>query len=144
MEAVDISGGEGWTHPMRNTRRGPPFPAHRSGRMSIPQGVYAILATPFADDGNIDFASLDRLVDFELAAGVEGLTVLGIMGEAHKLTEYERERVVEAIVRRVNGRVPVVVGTSAPATDLAIRYSRKAQEQGATAVMVAPPTNLRN
>lgn len=112
--------------------------------MSIPHGVYAILATPFADDGSVDFASLDKLVDFGLGAGVEGLTVLGIMGEAHKLNEYERERIVEAIIRRTNGRVPVVVGTSAPATDLAIRYSRKAQDQGAAALMVAPPVNLRN
>jgi 4-hydroxy-tetrahydrodipicolinate synthase len=107
------------------------------------KGVYAILATPFTDDGSVDFSGLDRLVDFELAAGVDGLTILGIMGEAHKLTEYERERIVEAIVRRTNGRIPVVVGTSAAATDLAIRYSRKAADQGATALMVAPPTNLR-
>ncbi len=112
--------------------------------MSIPLGIYAILATPFADDGTIDFASLDRLVDFEIDAGVHGLTILGILGEAHKLTEDERRRVVEAIIRRVGGRVPVVVGASAPATDLAIRYSRQAQDLGATALMVAPPTNLRS
>ncbi len=111
--------------------------------MSIPPGIYAILATPFADDGTIDFASLDRLVDFEIDAGVHGLTILGILGEAHKLTEDERRRIVEAIVRRVRGRIPVVVGTSAPATDLAIRYSRQAQDLGATALMIAPPTNLR-
>jgi len=112
--------------------------------MTIPHGIYAILATPFTDDGAIDFASLDRLVDFEVAAGVHGLTILGILGEAHKLTEDERARVVEAIIRRVGGRIPIVVGTSAPATDLAIRYSRQAQDLGATALMVAPPTNLRN
>ncbi len=107
-------------------------------------GVYAILATPFADDGSVDFAGIDRLVDFELGAGVHGLTILGIMGEAHKVTEDERRRIVEAIVRRVNGRIPVIVGTSAPATDLAIRYSRQAGDLGATGLMVAPPTNLRN
>lgn len=107
-------------------------------------GVYAILATPFAEDGSIDFPGIDRLVDFELRAGVHGLTILGILGEAHKLTEDERGRVVAAIVQRVGGRVPVVVGTSAPATDLAIRYSRQAQDLGADALMVAPPTNLRS
>lgn len=112
--------------------------------MKNPAGVYAILATPFADDGAIDFAGIDRLIDFELAAGVHGLTILGILGEAHKLSEDERKRVVEAIVRRVGGRIPVVVGTSAPATDLAIRYSRQAQDLGADGLMVAPPTNLRN
>lgn len=112
--------------------------------MSAPAGVYAILATPFTDTGSIDFPGIDRLVDFELAAGVHGLTILGILGEAHKLIEDERNRIVEAIVRRVAGRVSVVVGTSAPATDLAIRYSRQAQDLGADALMVAPPTNLRN
>jgi len=112
--------------------------------MSALAGVYAIMATPFRDDGSIDFSGIDRLVDFELDAGVHGLTILGILGEAHKLTEDERGRVVEAFVKRVNGRIPVVVGTSAPATDLAIRYSRQAQDLGATALMVAPPTNLRN
>lgn len=112
--------------------------------MSISPGIYAILPTPFADNGAIDFASLDRLVDFEIAAGVHGLTILGILGEAHKLAEDERRRVVEAIIHRVGGRIPVVVGASAPATDLTIRYSRQAQELGAAALMVAPPTNLRN
>lgn len=112
--------------------------------MSIPQGIYAILATPFTDDGAIDFPSLDRLVDFEIAAGVHGLTILGILGEAHKLSEDERGRVIGAIIKRVAGQIPVVVGTSAPATDLAIRYGKQAQDLGATALMVAPPTNLRN
>lgn len=107
-------------------------------------GVFAITATPFADDGSVDFPSIDGLVDFELGAGVHGLTILGILGEAHKLTEDERRRVVERFIRRVRSRIPVVVGTSAPATDLAIRYSREAQDLGATAVMVAPPTNLRS
>ncbi|MGH2403941.1 MAG: dihydrodipicolinate synthase family protein [bacterium] len=107
-------------------------------------GVYAILATPFVEDGSVDLPGIDPLIDFELGAGVHGLTILGILGEAHKLTEDERRSIVEAIVRRVRGRVPVVVGTSAPATDLAIRYSRQAQDLGADALMVAPPTNLRN
>jgi 4-hydroxy-tetrahydrodipicolinate synthase len=112
--------------------------------MNIPAGTYAIMATPFREDGSLDAPGIDRLVDFELGAGVHGLTILGILGEAHKLTEEERGRVVEAFVKRVNGRIPVVVGTSAPATDLAIRYSRQAADLGATALMVAPPTNLRN
>ncbi len=111
--------------------------------MNIPPGVYAIMPTPFREDGSIEYAGIDRLVDFELGAGVHGLTILGILGEAHKLTEEERGRVIDAYVKRVNGRIPVVVGTSAPATDLAIQYGRQAKDLGATALMVAPPTNLR-
>jgi 4-hydroxy-tetrahydrodipicolinate synthase len=106
-------------------------------------GVFAITATPFADDGRVDEASIDRLVDFELGCGVAGLTILGILGEAHKLTEDERRRVTERFIGRVGGRVPVVVGTGAPATDLAIRNAREAEVAGAAALMVAPPVNLR-
>ncbi len=112
--------------------------------MSALNGIFAITATPFNTDGSLDLPSIDRLVDFEIGAGVHGLTILGILGEAHKLTEDERRQVTERFIKRTNGRIPVVVGTSAPATDLAIRYSREAQELGAAAVMVAPPVNLRN
>lgn len=110
--------------------------------MALPPGVYAILPTPFADDGGLDIASLEQVVEFELAAGVHGLTILGILGEAHKLTEDERRGVIETVVRRAAGRVPVVAGASAPATDLAIRYGRLAEDLGAAALMVAPPVNL--
>ncbi|MCL6552607.1 MAG: dihydrodipicolinate synthase family protein [Firmicutes bacterium] len=112
--------------------------------MTLPPGVYTILPTPFADDGRLDLASLERVVEFALAAGVHGLTILGILGEAHKLGEDERRQVVDTVVRRTAGRVPVVVGASAPATDLAIRYGQEAQALGATALMVAPPVNLRS
>lgn len=112
--------------------------------MSTLAGVFAITPTPFTDDGQVDLAGVDRIVDFALGAGVHGLTILGIMGEAHKLTEEERRRITGRFVRRVDAQLPVVVGTTAPATDLAIRYSREAEDLGATAIMVAPPVNLRN
>jgi 4-hydroxy-tetrahydrodipicolinate synthase len=112
--------------------------------MSLQTGIYAITPTPFGDDGRVDLAGIDRIVDFELGAGVHGLTILGMLGEAHKLTEEERHTVVERYVTRVDGRIPVVVGTSAAATDLAIRNSREAERLGAAALMVAPPVNLRS
>jgi 4-hydroxy-tetrahydrodipicolinate synthase len=112
--------------------------------MSALNGIFAITATPFNADGSVDLPSIDRLVDFEVGTGVHGLTILGILGEAHKLTEDERRRVTERFIKGARGRVPVVVGTSAPATDLAIRYSREAQELGAAAIMVAPPVNLKS
>jgi len=58
-------------------------------------GVFHILATPFADDGALDVDGLPRLVEAVLATGVSGLTILGIAGEAHRLTDEERRRVVE-------------------------------------------------
>src|SRR5215208_6931175 len=107
-------------------------------------GVYNIMATPFHEDSALDLESLRRLVDFQIDAGADGLTVLGIMGEAHKLVDEERLAVVRATVERAAGRVPVVVGASAGGPDAAIWLGRRAQDLGATAVMCAPPTNLRN
>ena len=78
------------------------------------RGVYVIAVTPFHPDGRIDMDSCDRMVDFYLEAGATGLTVLGMMGEAPKLTVEESRDVVERILKRVAGRVPVVVGVSAP------------------------------
>ena len=53
------------------------------------RGVFVIAATPFADDGSLDLDSLARLIDFYVGAGVHGLTILGMMGEAQKLTYEE-------------------------------------------------------
>ncbi len=102
------------------------------------QGVFAILATPFDEGGELDVPGLKSLVEFELKAGVAGLTILGIMGEAHTLADEERRRVVQAVMEQVNRRVPVVVGTSHTGAEMAARLSREAEEAGAAAVMVAP------
>ena len=102
------------------------------------RGVYPILITPFHDDGRIDEASLRRLIDFNLEAGVHGLGV-ALGSEIFKLSEAERDQVIQIVVAQVNGRVPVVINTGAPGTDLAVFYSRRAQELGADALMIMPP-----
>src|SRR5260370_40059132 len=107
-------------------------------------GVFHILATPFREDGALDVAGLPRLIESALATGVNGLTILGIAGEAHRLTDEERRRVVETVVKEVRGRVPVAGGGSASGTHLATAFSRMAHEHGADALMVAPPTGLKN
>lgn len=107
------------------------------------EGVYVIAATPFHEDGSIDWGSCDRMVDFYLGAGATGLTVLGIMGEAPKLTQAESLAVVTRILARVAGRVPVVVGVSAPGFAGMAELTREVMEAGAGAVMVAPPGSLR-
>jgi 4-hydroxy-tetrahydrodipicolinate synthase len=106
-------------------------------------GIYAILATPFNEDGSLDEASMRQLVDFELRCGVQGLTILGMMGEFHKLAEAERERVTAIVLEHVAGRVPVVVGTSHNGTDVVISLGRAARAAGAAGMMVAPPNGLR-
>jgi 4-hydroxy-tetrahydrodipicolinate synthase len=106
-------------------------------------GVFVIAVTPFHPDGRIDMESCDRMVDFYLEVGATGLTVLGMMGEAPKLTVDESRDVVARILSRVNGRVPVVVGVSAPGFAQIDALTRMVMDLGAAAVMVAPPGTLR-
>ena len=107
------------------------------------RGVIPITATPFDASGQVDEASIATLVEFEARCGVHGVNVLGIMGEAHKLSEGERRRVAEVFVKCVAGRFPVVVGASHGGTAVVIELSRAAEAAGAAAVMVAPPIGLR-
>ena len=107
-------------------------------------GIFHVMATPFTDGGDLDNAGLSRLVESALATGISGITVLGIAGEAHRLTDEERRRVVEGVVKETRGRVPVAVGVSASGTHLATSFTRMAQEHGADALMVAPPAGLKN
>ena len=107
-------------------------------------GIFHILATPFRDDGALDTTGFPRLIESVLSTGVNGLTILGIAGEAHRLTDEERRRVVETVVKETRGRVPVAVGVSASGTHLATAFARMAREHGADALMVAPPTGLKN
>jgi 4-hydroxy-tetrahydrodipicolinate synthase len=105
-------------------------------------GVFAISVTPFLPDGALDLESLDRAVDFYLEKGATGLTVLGMMGEAGKLTSAESLTIVRRVVARAN--VPVVVGASAPGFAAMKALSHEAMAAGAAGVMVAPVANLRS
>jgi len=103
------------------------------------EGVYSVLPTPFTAAGEVDEASLRRVVDLFIEAGVSGVTALGVTGEVARLDEGERRRVLEVVTQHVNGRIGVVAGTSAEGTRTCIAYSRHARDAGATAVMVSPP-----
>ena len=97
------------------------------------QGVFSVLPTPFLDDGALDLDSMRRVIDLFVAGGVNGLTALGVTGEVARLTETERQTVLEAVNEHVNGRVPVVAGTTADGLRTCIEYSRKAREAGSAA-----------
>ena len=107
------------------------------------KGVYLIAVTPFTDGGALDLASTDRMVDFCLGKGVTGLTVLGIMGEAPKLTMEESQTFVKQVLARVAGRVPVIVGASAPGFAPMRELTQSVMDLGASGVMVAPPSTVR-
>jgi len=105
------------------------------------KGVFTIAATPFLPGGAIDFDSIDRMVDRYQQMGASGLTILGMMGEAGKLSASESV----AVVTRVIGRaaVPVIVGVSAPGFAAMRALAEAAMAAGGAGVMVAPPTGLR-
>lgn len=99
--------------------------------MPVWSGIYHVMATPFGDDGALATHALPSLVEAARASGVNGLTVLGIAGEAHRLTDEERRRVVDGVVKEARGRVPVVVGVSASGTHLAMAFAGMARDHGA-------------
>lgn len=102
-------------------------------------GVFTILVTPFDSASRIDEESLRRLVEFNLEAGVYGVG-LALGSEIFRLTDDERLRLTRIVVEQTRGRVPVVVNTGGPGTELAVHYSRQAEDAGADALMVMPPT----
>ena len=105
------------------------------------KGVVPIAPTPFHPDGRIDEVSLDRMTDYFLDLGVDGITVLGQLGEAPKLEHSEATAIVAAVAKRAD--VPVIVGVSAPGFAAMRALARDSMGLGAAGVMIAPPTSLR-
>jgi len=106
------------------------------------KGVYIIAATPFTEEGALDLQSIDTLTDFYLGCGVHGFTLLGMMGEAHKLTADESLSVVNRVVGRAQGR-QVIVGISHAGLENVRRLAHEAMIAGAAGVMAAPPAGLK-
>lgn len=104
-------------------------------------GVYVIAVTPFTEAGAVDTAGIDRMVEFYRGAGATGITVLGMMGEAPKLTQEESVTVAAQVVRRAG--LPVVVGVSAPGFAAMAALAKAAMDAGAAGVMIAPPPSLK-
>lgn len=105
-------------------------------------GVWNIVPTPFLADGELDTASLPRLTRFVAHCGVNGMTILGVLGEASKLGDDERGEVIRTVIEAA-GDLPVCVGVSHAATDRAVSFAREAQANGAHSVMLAPPALSR-
>ena len=101
------------------------------------QGVYPLLSTPFDENGRVVTEDLERQTEWLIECGVHGVGI-AVASEVYKFTEDERDDVLKTVVAQVNGRVKVVMNTGAEGTDLAIHYSKRAQELGADALMVRP------
>jgi 4-hydroxy-tetrahydrodipicolinate synthase len=111
--------------------------------LSTASGVYVIAATPFHDDGRIDEKSTDSMVDFYRACGCDGMTILGVMGEAPKLSQDESVAISKQIIKRAGPAMPVIVGVSAPGFAAMKSLARTVMDAGAAGVMIAPPNTLR-
>lgn len=106
------------------------------------QGVWNIVPTPFAPDGSLDEASLPGLTAFVAGCGVDGMTILGVLGEAAKLSDAERGTVIRGVLAAA-GSLPVCVGVTHAATDRAVAFAQEAASLGAHSVMLAPPALAR-
>ncbi len=105
-------------------------------------GVMTALVTPFKTNGKLDLEALDKLVDFQIEHGVDALVPMGTTGESPTVSHDENMEVVERVIRRVDGKIPVIAGTGSNSTDEAIRMTKIAKGLGAFAsLQVAPYYN---
>lgn len=107
------------------------------------EGICPILVTTFRDDASLDLASQARLVDYLLESGAHGLGLFGNAGEGYTLTEGERRRVLDLVVKRVNDRIPLVVNCAHTGTDAAVRLAKEAEDRGVAVLIIPPPYYLK-
>ncbi|WP_438943659.1 dihydrodipicolinate synthase family protein [Noviherbaspirillum malthae] len=103
------------------------------------RGVFPVVPTTFNEDGTLDLESQKRCVDFMIDAGSSGLCILANFSEQFLLADDEREILTRTILEHVAGRVPVIVTTTHFGTAVCAARSRRAQDMGASMVMVMPP-----
>ena len=107
------------------------------------KGVYPISVTPFLDNGSVDLESMDRLTDFFLSCQVPGMTLLGVLGEANKLSAAESMALLQRVLKRAAGRMQVIVGVSHVGLDNFGDFTQQVMEAGASGIMVTPATGLK-
>ena len=100
-------------------------------------GVIPILVTPFNEDESVDTKSIQTMIHLMKDIGVNGVTILGVLGEANRLTDDERELIITTATQAAE-QLPVIVGTSATGTRSVVQHNATAKRLGASAVMVTP------
>jgi 4-hydroxy-tetrahydrodipicolinate synthase len=101
-------------------------------------GAFTALVTPFRN-GEVDVEALEGMVEFQIQNGIHGLVPCGTTGETPAMSESEDRLVIETVVRVANGRVPVIAGTGSNSTDMAIKYTKLAEEVGADGSLQVSP-----
>ena len=107
--------------------------------MSNLTGSIVALVTPFNEDGSVDFAALERLVDFHLENGTDAILVLGTTGESSTMTDAEDYAVAEAVVRQVAGRIPVIGGAGSNCTEESLNKALGLQQRGIDGLLLITP-----
>ncbi|MDC6452664.1 dihydrodipicolinate synthase family protein [Alphaproteobacteria bacterium] len=108
------------------------------------KGVIAIATTPFNNDNTIDYESVDSLSEYYLESKVSGVTILGVMGEAHKLNIEEQKLLIKRYIKKLFNSVPVIVGVSNPGLDNLELLSKFSMDNGASGVMISGYNGLKN
>lgn len=103
------------------------------------QGSIVALVTPMDESGALDWASLEKLVEFHIGQGTDAIVAVGTTGESATLDEDEHCGVIKAIVSYARGRIPVIAGTGSNSTTEAITLTRRAKEVGAYACLIVTP-----
>lgn len=106
-------------------------------------GSIVALVTPMTSGGQIDWTQLNRLVDWHIEQGSDGLVAMGTTGESATLTNDEHFAVIKAIVERVSGRLPVLAGTGSAATAKAVELTRGAEQLGVDGTLCVTPYYVR-
>ena len=107
------------------------------------RGVYVISVTPFDDRGALDLDGTDRLIDFYAGTGVDGITILGVMGEAPKLAHEEAIAFARRVIARA-GKLPVVVGVSSPGLASLAALTKAVRFVGRCAALGGSPPTARS
>ncbi len=107
--------------------------------MSVFQGAGVAIVTPFTEDKEINYDELGRLIEYQIAGGIDAIIVCGTTGEPVTMTEEERLSVISYSIEKVHGRVPVIAGSGGNCTENVVDFSKKAQNLGADALLVVTP-----
>ena len=107
--------------------------------MQALQGSLVALVTPLTQSGGIDYKSLERLIDWHIDQGTDGIVSVGTTGESATLNVNEHIEVIEFTVKHVNKRVPVIAGTGSNNTLEAIDFTKHAEQSGADAALIVTP-----
>lgn len=109
-----------------------------SRKRNLFKGSACALVTPFKN-GEIDYRSLEGLIDFQISNGTDAIVLLGTTGEASTVNEDEREKIIPFAKEKIGGRVPLIVGTGTNSTEVSVRYTKMAEKLGADGCLVVTP-----